>query len=64
METKKVKLLTARREYVATVEIPAFNRNPDVLLWGSRYFAWVPGDDIYREAFFWVVVDQTPRENE
>jgi hypothetical protein len=35
---QKIELYTKLLEYVATVEIPTFDRNPEVVLWGVRHF--------------------------
>lgn len=35
---QQIELYTALFDYVATVEIPPFNPNPEVVLWGSRFF--------------------------
>lgn len=35
---RKIELYTKLLEYVATVEIPPFERDPEVVLWGARYF--------------------------
>lgn len=54
----KVKLYTAAGDFVAEIEIPPFQRMPEILVWGERHFVG-PADpanpDHYVEAFaFWV----------
>lgn len=58
----QVNLYTAAGDFVAEVEIPPFNRMPEILVWGERHFIWhedpasvIDGKVGYVEAFaFWV----------
>jgi hypothetical protein len=57
----KIPLLTSSGEYVTTVEIPPFQKVPDIIVWGSRMFVHKvrhghgEGGADYLEAFaFWV----------
>jgi len=54
----KVKLLTSSGHDVADVEIPPFNKPPDVLGWGTRVFTlYATHEDAltYRECFSYAV---------
>lgn len=53
-----VKLLTSQGEFVAEVEIPAFDKWPEVLIWGVRTFVLrseIPAVPEYGEVFAFVV---------
>jgi len=50
----KIKLMTEDQQLVYEAVLPAFNKYPDVVLWGSRVFKFhLVGNDlaIYTEAF-------------
>lgn len=56
LEERKVRLETADGSFVHEGIIVPFVKRPDVILWGTRVFRHVT-DSIYREAFFYALVD-------
>lgn len=51
---RQVDLLTRVGTYVVTVQVPAFNPIPEVLVWGDRVFVRRV-DDRYYEGMAWAV---------
>lgn len=50
----KVQLLTKTGGRVVNVDLPPFDTQPDVIIWGERFFRHDRGRS-YVEAFTWVV---------
>ena len=47
----KVKLFTKSNQFIGSAELPPYKTMPEVLIWGERFFVYVPTtSDIYREA--------------
>lgn len=63
MSTQRIELLTNNGHRVAMVEIPPFAINPQVLLWGLRYFVRNANGE-YREAVgvWYVSTDHISRD--
>ena len=51
----KVNLYTSNEQYVASVQIPAMNAKPDIIVVGNRYF--VLRDDKYIEGLAWLITN-------
>jgi hypothetical protein len=54
MPTKTIKLLTRTGDFVAEIEMPAFDPMPEGVLWGQR--AFFLDHEQYREGFLYVDV--------
>lgn len=58
---RRVRLETKEGVFVHDPLIPTFTPPPAVIMWGQRVFLWHV-EDVYREAFAWVVVGEDRNE--
>lgn len=50
-----VKLYTRDGGFVTEEQFPPFVTRPEVVVWGSRFFAWNEAHQQYREVFaYWI----------